>query len=82
MITKVEVKSIEPKAVVYQDEKGGEHHVPADCVVVAVGVESVNPLQEPLSKKTAELHVIGDAKEPRKAMEAIKEGYRTAMALA
>jgi 2,4-dienoyl-CoA reductase (NADPH2) len=81
MITKVEVKSIEPKAVVHQDEKGVEHRVPADCVVLAIGVESVNPLEEPLSKKTTELHVIGDAKEPRKAMEAIREGYRTAMEL-
>ena len=44
-------------------------------VVIATGAESVNPLAEDLADTVPEMHIIGDAKEPRKALEAIKEGF-------
>ncbi len=47
-------------------------------VVLARGVESVEELSEKIADKVAEVYVIGDAKEPRKALEAIAEGAEVA----
>jgi len=43
-------------------------------IVLALGVTSARQLAEQLKGKVAEIHVIGDAKEPRKAIDAIYEG--------
>ncbi|MGB2798643.1 MAG: FAD-dependent oxidoreductase [Dehalococcoidia bacterium] len=51
-----------------------------DTIVLAMGVRSVNPLKEKLEGKV-ELYVIGDALEPRKAIDAIEEGARVAVKL-
>ena len=48
---------------------------PFDTVVLAVGVESCNELKSKLEGKVARLITIGDAVSPRKALEAIREGY-------
>jgi len=50
-----------------------------DTIVLALGTKSVNYLKEQLEGKVAELYVIGDALEPRKAIEAIEEGARVAL---
>ena len=57
----------------------GTDVIPADSVVVAVGSKSENGLAEELAGEVPELHTIGDAKEPRNAMEAIKEGFLAAL---
>jgi 2,4-dienoyl-CoA reductase-like NADH-dependent reductase (Old Yellow Enzyme family)/thioredoxin reductase len=50
-----------------------------DTIVLALGTRSVNGLREQLEGRVAELYVIGDALEPRKAIEAIEEGARVAL---
>ncbi|MBL7119818.1 MAG: FAD-dependent oxidoreductase [Dehalococcoidia bacterium] len=45
-----------------------------DLVIVAMGARSVDVLSDKIKDKVAEVYVIGDAKEPRKALEAIAEG--------
>ena len=57
----------------------GTDVIPADSVVVAVGSRSENGLAQELAGEVPELHTIGDAKEPRNAMEAIKEGFLAAL---
>ena len=47
-----------------------------DTVIAAVGLRSVNPLEEKLKGSVPELYVIGDAASPRKAIDAIEEGAR------
>jgi len=54
--------------------------IPADSVVIAVGVTSVNHLEEEL-KTIAPVKVIGDAKEPRTAMNAFYEANEVARSL-
>jgi len=49
-----------------------------DTIVLALGTTSVNGLADQIKGKIAEVHVIGDAKEPRRAMEAIAEGSEIA----
>ena len=56
--------------------KGEEEiHIPADVVVLAVGFRSDRSLADALAKEGVEVHVIGDALEPRGAGEAITEGF-------
>jgi thioredoxin reductase len=48
---------------------------PYETVVLAVGVRANRELPEALEGSDLEHHVIGDAVEPRKALEAIHEGF-------
>ena len=45
-----------------------------DYVILAVGAQSLEELSENIENTVAEIYVIGDAKDPRKALEAIAEG--------
>jgi len=61
-------------------EKNGETStIPADSVVPATGSEPVNHLAGELEGLVAELHVVGDAKDPRNALEAIREGFEAGL---
>jgi len=50
-----------------------------DNIIIAVGAKPVNDLKPQLQGKVPELHVIGDASEPRKAIDAIEEGASVAI---
>jgi len=73
----VRVKEITDEGVVIVRD-GEEETIAADNVVLALGITPVNQLAEQLKGKVAEIHVIGDAKEPRKAVDAIGEGSAVA----
>jgi len=56
-------------------EKGEKREViEADSVVLAVGSTAENSLADEIKDLVKELHVIGDAKQPRNALDAIREG--------
>jgi 2,4-dienoyl-CoA reductase-like NADH-dependent reductase (Old Yellow Enzyme family)/thioredoxin reductase len=56
------------------EHSGGEIRLTGmDHVILAVGSDPVDELSEAVSG--AEVHVIGDAREPRHALEAIREGF-------
>jgi NAD(H)-dependent 7beta-hydroxy-3-oxo-delta4-cholenoic acid oxidoreductase len=50
-------------------------------IILAVGVQSVDDLSAKIGDQVAEVHVIGDAKQPRKALEAIAEGAEVGRAI-
>ncbi|MDD2496899.1 MAG: FAD-dependent oxidoreductase, partial [Desulfitobacteriaceae bacterium] len=50
-----------------------------DTIVLAVGSTPVNNLKSELEGKVPEIHMIGDASEPRKAIDAIEEGAAIAI---
>jgi 2,4-dienoyl-CoA reductase (NADPH2) len=52
--------------------------LPADSIVIATGSKSENALAS-IKDLVPELYVIGDAKRPRNALEAIREGFLTAL---
>ena len=59
--------------------KGGKRSMlEADTVVLALGLESCNGLAEALQDKVPEVYAVGDCVEPRKVINAIWEGFRTA----
>ncbi|NLZ28942.1 MAG: FAD-dependent oxidoreductase, partial [Firmicutes bacterium] len=78
MMENTTVKSIEDGGIVA--ETGGEEiFAEADTVVIAVGSLSVNKLYEELKDKIEHLHLIGDARKPRKALEAVRDALDLAL---
>lgn len=59
----------------------GERHELSghETIVLAAGTVSNNQLGPELSNKVNNIHVIGDASDPRKAIDAIEEGARVAL---
>jgi 2,4-dienoyl-CoA reductase-like NADH-dependent reductase (Old Yellow Enzyme family)/thioredoxin reductase len=57
-------------------ERGGQREAVegVDTIVLAMGVVSVNELAGSVGKAIPEVHVIGDARQPGKALEAIASG--------
>jgi 2,4-dienoyl-CoA reductase-like NADH-dependent reductase (Old Yellow Enzyme family)/thioredoxin reductase len=62
------------------EREGREEKIgPFDTVILAVGLEPCNGLKSKLEGKVVRLITIGDALSPRKALEAIEEGYRAGL---
>mgnify|MGYP001143879045 CR=1 FL=1 len=74
IITEVEVKEIKDSGVEIVRKDGSRELIEGDTIVVATGTKSENKLFEALKEKVSEIFIIGDAKEPRKALDAIHEG--------
>jgi 2,4-dienoyl-CoA reductase (NADPH2) len=58
---------------------GEKSLVDADTVVLAVGVSPINNIYHALKGHVAELYVVGDAREPRRAFDAMQEGFETGL---
>ena len=61
------------------EKDGVEDTLLADSVVIAAGATSEKTLSRDIEDLSSEFYIIGDAKEPRNALEAIKEGYLTGL---
>jgi 2,4-dienoyl-CoA reductase (NADPH2) len=71
---------IRDDSVVVETEEG-EESIPADTVIMAVGSRSVNDLAPAIQTEGIKVITLGDAKEPRKLTEAIREGFEEALRL-
>ena len=57
-------------------EKGEKRDIlPADSIVIATGAKPDNNLEKELRNLVSEIHVVGDAAAPRKALDATREGF-------
>jgi len=63
------------KTTAVAEKEGQEITFPIETIVIAVGVRSNGTLPNALAGSDLEIYVIGDAVEPRKALEAIQEGF-------
>ena len=73
-LSKALAKEITERGVVIERE-GRQELIPGDTVVLATGAKPVNSLYDQIKSRVREIHVIGDAKNPRKALEAVAEGF-------
>jgi 2,4-dienoyl-CoA reductase (NADPH2) len=80
MIRNAPARRIEADGVVVEVD-GEERKLPADVVIIAAGTCPVNDLYEELKDSGPEVFLIGDAREARKAFEAIREGLETALSI-
>jgi NADPH-dependent 2,4-dienoyl-CoA reductase/sulfur reductase-like enzyme len=76
----VGIKEITDKGVLIIRD-GHEEFLECDSVVLALGIVPVKWLAEQIRGKVAEIHVIGDAKQPGKVIHAIHEGSKVAREL-
>ncbi len=79
IMTSAAVKEIIDDGVVVNRDGKDETIKGMDSVILALGVEPVDTLSEVIKGKAAEVYVIGDAKEPRNALEAVGEGAAVGM---
>ena len=82
MIPGATCKEITPSAVLYRKD-GEVEGLPYDTVVIAIGSRSraTWPLEERAADLGIPCHVIGDAKQARRAIQAIKEATEAARAI-
>ena len=65
-------------AVVVETDKGTES-IPADTVIIAVGAVPEDDLTRRVQQNGVRVITIGDAKEPRKIVDAVREGFEAAL---
>jgi len=81
IITSATVREILDDGVVFTRNGVEETLRGMDTVVLAMGAKPVDELSHKIRDKVAEVYVIGDAKQPRKALQAIAEGAEIARAI-
>jgi 2,4-dienoyl-CoA reductase (NADPH2) len=80
ILTSTKAVGITPKGLEVE-QTDGPGFLPADSIVIAAGSRPENALVEGIRAIVSEVHVIGDARSPRNALEAIKEGFEAGMRL-
>ncbi|OPJ58019.1 FAD-dependent oxidoreductase [Clostridium oryzae] len=81
VVTSAKVSSITESSISYIKDANEETLNGIDTIVVAMGTDPNNALAEELEVLNIPIHIIGDAKQPRKIMTAIEEGRETAINL-
>jgi len=74
MLTSATVTEITADGLVVEREGRRDTIGGMDTIVLAMGVTSVNELADAIKDKVAEVHVVGDARTPGKALDAIAAG--------
>jgi 2,4-dienoyl-CoA reductase-like NADH-dependent reductase (Old Yellow Enzyme family)/thioredoxin reductase len=79
ILTSTTVKELGKGYAMVQDPSGTRKIDGFDTIVLAVGSRPNDRIAKGLQGKVPELHVIGDASEPREALEAVYEGEKIAL---
>jgi 2,4-dienoyl-CoA reductase-like NADH-dependent reductase (Old Yellow Enzyme family)/thioredoxin reductase len=79
LLTSTKVKELGKGYALVEDASGTRKIDGFDTIVLAVGSKPDDRIAKSLEGKVSELYVIGDASEPREALEAVYEGEETAL---
>lgn len=74
IFTSTTVKEISENTVTIEEDGAEKILNNIDKIILATGSKPVNQLYTDLQSLGKEIHIIGDAKQPRKALQAIQEG--------
>ena len=74
IVTGAKATEVLSNGLVYE-KNGMKDTISADSVVIATGTSPEDGLFKEINNLVPEAYVIGDAKEPRNALEAIREGF-------
>jgi 2,4-dienoyl-CoA reductase (NADPH2) len=74
ILTAAKAVEINGQGVLFEKD-GNRDLLAADTVVMAAGATSVNSLAGELEGWVPQIHIVGDARNPRNALEAIREGW-------
>jgi len=78
-LTSCKVLEINDEGVMITNPEGEKMTIGADTVIVSAPLVANNDLAEPLEFACGELYTIGDAVKPRRAHNAMMDGYRTGL---
>lgn len=78
MMRNAVARRIEADKVVVEVD-GEERELPADTVIIAAGSCPAGELYDELKDSGMEVYLVGDAKEARKAIDAVQEGYEVGL---
>jgi 2,4-dienoyl-CoA reductase (NADPH2) len=78
VLTKTEAVEITNEGLKVQKESGDDL-ISADSIVIAAGSRAVEELSGVIRNLVPEVYIIGDAKKPRTAMDAIQEGFKVGL---
>jgi len=81
ILTSAKVKEVLDDGVAFSRNGKEESIRGVNNVILAMGVKPVDDLSDKIKGTVAEVHVIGDAKAPRKAIDAIHEAYELALGI-
>jgi len=76
LLTRVKYEEVTPQGLVLTTKEGERKTIEANTIVLAAGSRANKKLFDELKGQVPEIHLIGDAVEPRKIREAISEGFR------
>jgi len=79
--TGVTSQEVTEQGMAIVDKDGKKQSIDADTIVMAVGSKPNEKLFLELKGKVPELHLIGDAKEPRWIMDAVAEAFKAAYSM-
>ncbi|KJS12534.1 MAG: NADH:flavin oxidoreductase [Peptococcaceae bacterium BRH_c8a] len=74
VVTRAKVSAINAQGVLVEQD-GDEQLIEADTVLLAVGSRPASELCEKIKEKLPEVYMVGDAVAPRKALDAVRQGY-------
>lgn len=75
------ITAIRPESILYETKAGAIKEHETDAVVISMGTESYNPLEEACRRHFENVFVIGDAIIPGAITHAIKDGFEKAWVL-
>jgi len=73
--TEATLQEITDNGVLAADKKGNHFELPADLVVLSVGMKPRHELVQAFQNLASEVHVIGDCFKPRNLMAAIHDAF-------
>ncbi len=74
VVTRAKVNAINAQGVLVE-QCGEEKLIEADTVLLAVGSRPESALCEKIKERLPEVYMVGDAVAPRKALDAVRQGY-------
>lgn len=80
IITRVKNLSVTENGVSFEVD-GVARELQVDTVIISTGMQPIRGLYESLKDGMREVYIVGDAKKPRKAIEAIREGAEVGITL-
>jgi pyruvate/2-oxoglutarate dehydrogenase complex dihydrolipoamide dehydrogenase (E3) component len=78
ILTGVRFEALTEEGVEAVDRESRKVWLQADTIIFALGARAKDELAKDLKGRVKELHIIGDAKQPRRIRDAISEGYMAA----
>jgi thioredoxin reductase len=78
MLTGVKYEEITDKGLTLVDKDGKRRTIEADTIITALPLTPNTELAEKLRGVVPEVYMVGDCKEPRLIVDAIRDGLQTA----